>query len=121
MLLSNIDLSNPIDNIRRQEAAAMFREMTRVGRIKDGKVEHAVNTIDGDFVKITTRGEEEYVLFCVFVAKIRRENEDFVEQTPQKQREWYEMAQAFIAKFGVDHTPPDIVEEFKAVKAHLGL
>ena len=119
MELANIQLTDPVDVLMRRDSEEKYRAMLRAGRLTDGVAVHAVNTKNnGQFVEVVTKGEEEFILYCVFVAKIHRENEGLADQTAQAQRAWYHLASAFIDKFG-DRSPPDIVEEFNAVKVHL--
>ena len=120
MKLADIPLA-PLDELYLRQSLGSFQEMERSGQITDGQVVVAVNTLEGPPFRATTRGAEEFVNFMVFVGKIRRENEDLREQSAQQQRKWCEMAEAFVDAFGEERTPPDIAEELRAVKAHLGL
>ena len=67
-----------------------------------------------------TKGEEEYVLYVTFLAKIRRENRGLEQAGRQKKREWYDLSKAFMDEFG-ERTPADIVSSNHGVKEHLGI
>ena len=121
MKLKDIPLTNQADVFMLETAKKNWEELVRNGRAQDGGVvRHGVNDFDGLFTA-ETKGAEEYVLFAVFVPKIRRENQGLEQQTDNIKRAWYDMAKQFVDEFGEDRTPPDIVDCMNGVMDYLGL
>ena len=117
MKLNEIPLRNPLDMEILSSCRSLWREKVNDGDIGDGIIRHGVTLEGGEKVFLTTTvGEEEYVLFTVFVAKIRRESYGLDVSTRERQRNWYEMAKEFVAEFGEKRTPPDIVDCMKGWK-----
>ena len=108
MKLNEIPL-NAGDMAVLSDTRAIWRDRVKSGSVKDGIIRHGVTLDDGEIFLTKTVGEEEYVHFTVFVAKIRRESYGLDVSTRERQRKWYEMAKQFVAEFGEKRTPPDIV------------
>ena len=121
MLLRDIPLTDPIDKAQLDAARENYRTLLSHGKVEDGRVSTGVNLLGGEIFVVTTKDEQEFVLFNVFLAKIRRDDVGLAEAPVQAQRAWCEMASQFKREFGNDRTPPDVLEELAAVKDHLGL
>ena len=70
---------------------------------------------------MTTKDRDEFTTFNVFLAKIRRESEGLDATTDRRRRQWCEMADAFVEKFGVDRTPDDIIKCRDSVRTVFGV
>jgi hypothetical protein len=121
MKLSTIPL-NGVDEMQKSMAEQSFAAIRARGGAVDGEVTTAVNAGIGDgFMEVTTRGKEQFVLYNIFVAKIRRESEGMVEATQARRVAWCKMSQAFIDEYGEEKTPRDIVECLKNVRTHFNI
>jgi hypothetical protein len=120
MKLKDMKLTCPLDLFMLDNARNKWSQKVKDGNV-DGIVRHGVYMGATDLFVAETCGREEYVLFVVFVAKIRRENEGLELQTTERKRRWYEMVKQFVSEFGTDRTPPDIVDCMLGCKGHLGL
>ena len=121
MKLKDMPLTDPADLFILNANRQMWQELVRSGRVKDGIVRHGVTTHQGSLFPVKTKGAEEFVLYGVFVQKIRRENRGLDDASTEDKRKWYEMAKSFVDEFGEDRTPPDIVDCMLGCKDHLGL
>ena len=116
MFLSAIPL-NGFDEIQKMMAEHSHLTIQERDDGTAGAVLLAVNDGIGDgFIEVNLRGREQYVLFNVFVAKIRRESSGMVVAEQQRRVAWAEMAQAFISEYGEASTPRDIKECLGAVR-----
>ena len=124
MKLKDIPLTDPVDLMYLQQMRNQFRAKQREGRLVDGVCKIGIYVgpdYDSPLFCCKTKGEEEYVLFLTFLAKIRRENIGVEEASLQKQRAWYDMSKAFIDEFGEERTPPDVISANSGCKKHLGI
>ena len=114
---------NGMDQILLSAKKRWLAVMIAADRLPEDGVEHTVCMgVDNEEVlsfKARTFGPEEYLLFEVFVAKIRRESEGLQHQSVAIKRAWYEMATAFVDTFGEPRTPPDILALKQDVKDDL--
>ena len=118
MEIADICITNPLDIIYVEQMREAYERQLRSGK---GPVIRIGMEMGGDrLFPVVTTGEEEFVLFNVFVAKIRRENEGLEQKTRTQQHAWYDLASMFTRDFG-SRTPPDIVECRNNLGAHLGL
>jgi hypothetical protein len=118
MKLKDITLTDPADLLMESTTRQSWRKS---GRGEDSIYRHGTLMGDGSLFEAETVGEEESVLYSVFVGKIRRDNQGLEDQQIERQREWYEMANEFVSEFGEGRTPPDILDCMLGCKNHLGL
>lgn len=121
MKLKDRALTDPLDVQMERYTRESWREKVRSGNLRGGIARHAI-FMGGDspMFYVETFGEEEFFVFAVYLAKIRRENPGIAQATPERQHQWYEMTKQFIAEFG-DRAPPDVRTDCDACRRHLGL
>jgi len=113
---------NQLDAIQSDMFGQNYAAIEDRGGAVDGLVKSAVNAGVGDgFITVETRGRDDFIAYNVFVSKIRRESAGMVEATQERRVKWTEMAQAFIDKFGEQHTPPDIINCLAEVRKHFSI
>jgi len=120
MQLRDMPLTDPADQIQLSAARGSFATLVSRGKAPGGIVRSGVNLAGGAIFEVETQGEEEFLLFHVFLHKIRRDNRDFLKATAVQKRAWYDMAKQYADEFK-ERTPPDVMEELQAVKEILGL
>jgi len=120
MQLKDMPLTDFADQIQLSAACGSFAALVRSGKAPGGIVCSGVNLAGGAIFEVETHGEEEFVLFHVFLHKIRRDDRDLLKATAVQKRAWYDMAKQFAEDFK-ERTPPDVMEELQAVKELLGL
>ena len=117
MRLLDIPL-NDLDRLQHSLFDQNYVTIKSRGGAADGVVIAAVNEgVGPGFMKVETKGREPFVLYNVFVAKIRRESAGMVETTQQRRVAWCEMAQAFIDEYGDANVPADIKKCLAEVRA----
>jgi len=120
MQLKEIPLNDPMDQFQLSATCESFAMLVQSGKAPGGVVRSGVNLAGGAIFEVETHGEEEFVLFNVFLHKIRRDDRDLLKATAVQKRAWYDMAKQFADEFK-ERTPPDVVEELQAVKGILGI
>ena len=121
MKLKDMSLTDPADQIQLSTNRENFVSYVRNGTITNGVVQNGVTMGGGKIFRVETRGEEEFILFNVFLAKIRRENQGLHQCSTKFQREWYDMTKQFVDEFGEERTPPDVIDALQIYKENLGL
>jgi len=129
MKLKDIQLTDPVDLAILENTKEMWISLVRSGevdnvnpvvvKVNDDRIVTTEDDEDDGFFTAEIKGKEEYLLYAVFVLKIRRDNAGLEHATLQEQRKWYEMAHQFVVEFGEDRTPPDIVVCMKGCADHL--
>jgi len=121
--LTTITLNN-LDCLEREAYGNTFNQMLLLNSDSTSSTDVAstVNkggTGDG-FMMVTLRSRAEFLTYHVLVAKIRRESAELKPGAPpEKLGAWCSMSQAFLDKFGVERTPPDIVKCLSHVRSAL--
>ena len=75
---------------------------------------------DGKDASVATHSNEEYIVFSVFLPKIRRESEGLQSKPREVCRHWYKMATLFLEQFGENRTPKDVKDCKNEVQNHWG-
>jgi len=120
MRLNSIPL-NDIDTMMMANLRQSYAQLQAQENRTPGEVVHAVNDGSGGWIQVTTQGEEEYILYSVFVGKIHRESIGLEEAAQQRRRAWLHMAEQFVSEFGNDRTPPDITTCITSVREVFGI
>jgi len=116
--LTTITLNN-LDYLEREAYGSTFNLMLNSRCTNSMEVTSTVNkggTGDG-FMVVSLRGRAEFLTYHVLVAKIRRESADLEPGAADKLTAWCSMSQAFLDKFGLEKTPPDIVKCLSNVRS----
>jgi len=99
-----------------------YSEMECRGLLVDGLVNTAINEGVGcGFMTVTTHGRKEFIMYNVYVMKIRRETFALEAWSRKDRLQWCRMAQAFIDHFGRRNTPPDIIACLADVREVFGV
>jgi len=120
MQLEDVPLTDPMDQIQLSATRETFATLVRSGKAPGGVIRSGVNLAGGAIFQVETHGEKEFILFHVFLHKIRRDDRDLLKATTAQKRAWYDMAKQFVDEFK-ERTPPDVIKELQAVKEILGL
>ena len=122
MKLEQFPIIDYIDRVYENSMREAFREKKCKGQLIDDVCHHAI-LVDSGVFECKTKGEKEFVLFTVFLAKVRRDNGELAGSTEidrNKLLSWFNLAQAFIDDFG-NRTPPDVVAAHQSFKVAFDL
>jgi len=112
-ILQAIEL-DAMDQLELEMQTSILRELKAKGRNTDFVL--AVNNgIGNGFIEVHLKDREEFLIFNLFLKKIRRESAGMVESKHERRVAWVAMAQAFVNVFG-DSAPPDIVQCIKDIR-----